>query len=645
MAKDNINQDMALDDATDLAFDIDVHLREHSSTYNSEHTEVMEAQENIADDIISGNFDNVKGLLTRYATQNEDFFKRLDEYRENFLQDTGPFSVLIYNKETQAEQWLLLPAKPERFEKLLNDIGLSKDASPEQYAVSSYVISYGDLADYIATGENVDELNYLAYLLKNLNSEEMKIFLSAMEDEADIHSIENLINLAQNTDCYTLVDNMYDWDDYGKYVMEENGIDLRLLYDIEDYINFEQYGKDKAEERKAIMVDSAVLEKEQGPYTTYYDGNTAQIPDFCRITPIENDDSFIDDKIKRSMELANSLDRFFVAHDMDYAAKYPDGAMAMKLSESLYNGRTDNIKDMLTELGQTDDDVLPLELKEYEEKYIPVKYFIYQLKSGDDTRDFRFESLERLHSKGEFADKNNYDLIYSAAYMPSDTLEKLFQRFNIDIPQDFKGHSLSVSDIVVISGKGEEKAYYCDSVGFKEVPEFLDYIRIRSAVISNYEGYTALVGTDDKVYLGANENYHYMFDAPSYYDNSDKSVIHISDNHKMYSFLYGDGWVVSQQQMLENGAFTTENYAEFAELKTGVLSRLKCKKEITFAGEPFNYLANAEKHTEQNFNQIDGLINNEPPKPSIREQIKNSAKEHGEKKEPSKAPHKSEPEL
>ena len=170
-------------------------------------------------------------------------------------------------------------------------------------------------------------------------------------------------------------------------------------------------------------------------------------------------------------------------------------------------------------------------------KFNNLKYFIYQLKSGDDTRDFRFESLERLHSKGEFADKNNYDLIYSAAYMPSDTLEKLFQRFNIDIPQDFKGHSLSVSDIVVISGKGEEKAYYCDSVGFKEVPEFLDYIRIRSAVISNYEGYTALVGTDDKVYLGANENYHYMFDAPSYYDNSDKSVIHISDNHKMYSFL------------------------------------------------------------------------------------------------------------
>ena len=87
---------------------------------------------------------------------------------------------------------------------------------------------------------------------------------------------------------------------------------------------------------------------------------------------------------KRHMELANSLDRFFVAHDMDYAAKYLDGAMAMKLSESLYNGRTDYIKDMLADLGQTDDDVLPLELKEYEEKYIPVKYFIYQLKSGDD---------------------------------------------------------------------------------------------------------------------------------------------------------------------------------------------------------------------------------------------------------------------
>ena len=96
---------------------------------------------------------------------------------------------------------------------------------------------------------------------------------------------------------------------------------------------------------------------------------------------------------------------------------------------------------------------------------------------------------------------------------------------------------------------------------------------------------------------------------------------------------------------LINGKVGKNIKLEFEELKTGVLSRLKCKKEITFAGEPFNYLANAEKHTEQNFNQIDGLINNEPPKPSIREQIKNSAKEHGEKKEPSKAPHKSEPEL
>ena len=57
----------------------------------------------------------------------------------------------------------------------------------------------------------------------------------------------------------------------------------------------------------------------------------------------------------------------------------------------------------------------------------------------------------------------------------------------------------------------------------------------------------------------------------------------------MFSFLCGSGWVLSQSEMIENGAFTKSDYQEFAELQKGVLSKFEPIREITFNGEPFNY--------------------------------------------------------
>lgn len=67
----------------------------------------------------------------------------------------------------------------------------------------------------------------------------------------------------------------------------------------------------------------------------------------------------------------------------------------------------------------------------------------------------------------------NYNLIYTAELTPGTSLEDIYTRFNIDHPKDFKGHSLSVSDIVVLHQNGEDTAHYVDSFGYKEVPEFL----------------------------------------------------------------------------------------------------------------------------------------------------------------------------
>jgi len=102
-------------------------------------------------------------------------------------------------------------------------------------------------------------------------------------------------------------------------------------------------------------------------------------------------------------------------------------------------------------------------------------FTIYQLKDGDQTRDLRFEPLERLEAAGLAVELANYDKIYSATLENGTTLEKLYFTFNMDRPEDFTGHSLSISDVVVLNRDGKETAFYVDGggKGFQELPGFL----------------------------------------------------------------------------------------------------------------------------------------------------------------------------
>lgn len=100
-------------------------------------------------------------------------------------------------------------------------------------------------------------------------------------------------------------------------------------------------------------------------------------------------------------------------------------------------------------------------------------YSIYQLIGGAETRSYRFEPLDRLQAAGLAVDRGNYDLVYTAPLSDIDTLEDIYRRFNLDHPKDFTGHSLSVSDVVVLRHGDKQTAHYCDSYGFREVPQFL----------------------------------------------------------------------------------------------------------------------------------------------------------------------------
>ena len=77
----------------------------------------------------------------------------------------------------------------------------------------------------------------------------------------------------------------------------------------------------------------------------------------------------------------------------------------------------------------------------------------------------------------------NYELVYTAPLTEKDDLESIYTRFNIDHPADFKGHSLSVSDIVVLHQDGKDTAHYCDRFGFSQVPEFLQPERAAEVTI------------------------------------------------------------------------------------------------------------------------------------------------------------------
>ena len=103
-------------------------------------------------------------------------------------------------------------------------------------------------------------------------------------------------------------------------------------------------------------------------------------------------------------------------------------------------------------------------------------YAIYQLKSDDSTADIRFMNSEYLQKKGIEPQYENYELVYTGALTKDgsqiEKLEDLYRIFNVEHPQDFIGHSLSVSDIVALKQAGVVSYHYVDSIGYKELTNF-----------------------------------------------------------------------------------------------------------------------------------------------------------------------------
>ena len=601
-----------------------------------------------------------------------------------------PFAAFItnlgkYNEGELVGEWVKFPTTAEELKEVFKRIGIGQRddfGQPyEEWFITDYDCYVDGLYDKLGEYESLDELNYLASKLDEMSNSEYAQFQAGMEMGDHCGSLQEIINLTENLDCYEIYPHIEDYDDLGRYYIEELEV-MQVPEHLQNYIDYEAYGRDVAMDENGSFTDQGYVRDTGDRFCEYYDGERGSIPDEYRVMTFQ-DDLPEEEKSEWAMDIAFDLDEFFRQNDPQYAAEHPEAHAAKEaLYENLMAGRISALEEKLAALGQTQEDYLPSEIEKFkdatgyeefldfdpaevkaaledpnrsrvdemlaaaekaEREYAaeaaayaqtpaaiveqaraaqgePVGSFsIYQLKGGNETLDYRFEPLDSIHRNGLSVKPENYELVYEAPLTAKDNLESIYTRFNVDRPADFTGHSLSVSDIVVLHQDGKDTAHYCDRAGFSEVPEFL---RERQPELTPDD-----LETGERVQTPRGSFYvtamsREQMEAAGY------GVHHISDDGKY--LIMGNG---------------TRAFAVAAE---------QPEKE--------NPLRTAEMTLEDDYGMIDGVINNgrrgeelekarehaertQPEKkPSIRERLA-AAKQECAKQQPRPAPEKKPPEL
>ena len=567
-----------------------------------------------------------------------------------------PFAAFItnlgkYNEGELVGEWVKFPTTAEELKEVFKRIGIGQRddfGQPyEEWFITDYDCYVDGLYDKLGEYENLDELNYLASKLDEMSDSEYAQFQAGMEMGDHCGSLQEIINLTENLDCYEVYPHIEDYDDLGRYYIEELEV-MQVPEHLQNYIDYEAYGRDVAMDENGSFTDQGYVRDTGDRFCEYYDGERGSIPDEYRVMTFQ-DDLPEEEKSEWAMDIAFDMDEFFRQNDPQYAAEHPEAHAAKEaIYENLMAGRISALDEKLAALGQTQEDYLPSEIEKFKDAtgyeefldfdpaevkaaledpdrsrvdemlaaaekaereyaaeaaaYVqspaaiveqaraaqgePVGSFsIYQLKSGNETLDYRFEPLDSIHRNGLSVKPENYELVYEAPLTAKDNLESIYTRFNVDRPADFTGHSLSVSDIVVLHQGGKDTAHYCDRAGFSEVPEFLQPAQKSREIterIQTPRGSFYLCGMTREQMEADGYGFH-----------------HASEDGKYL--------------IMANG---TQAYAVRAD-----------------APEKDNPLRTAEMTLEDDYGMIDGVINN-----GRRGEELEKAKEHAERTQPEKKP-------
>ena len=224
---------------------------------------------------------------------------------------------------------------------------------------------------------------------------------------------------------------------------------------------------------------------------------------------------------------------------------------------------------------------------------------IYQIKDDSPGENYAFMNMRFIESHGMQIKKEDYKLVYVGEFLGNMSLDDIFERFNIDRPKDFRGHSLSVSDIVVLNDGEKVTAHFVDSISFEQLDSFLN---LEEQVFSELayevgERYFAIQRTE--------EGYDYSF-----YDE---------DFRLMDGGVYENDEISIEEaaeELLEDEGWTGERIrGDYDQL----MKKVEEMDEIVMAeiqksqGE-YKPLAKVEELEEANYNMIDNVLNNMPPK-------------------------------
>ena len=194
-------------------------------------------------------------------------------------------------------------------------------------------------------------------------------------------------------------------------------------------------------------------------------------------------------------------------------------------------------------------------------------FSIYQVPPGPEGRDFRYRSYEDLQADGLSVDRKNYQLVYTAPLDKDTTLDEIYRRFNIEHPSDYKGHSLSTGDIVVFRQDGKQIAYYVDEgADYRQVPEFFAQPEKQL--------------TPDECMTGE------QIQTP-------RGRFYLTDRSREQMEAAGYGF----HHQSEDGRY---------------LIMANGTRAFAIPAQPESHIKTAEMSTEQNYNMIDGMMNNAP---------------------------------
>ena len=287
-----------------------------------------------------------------------------------------PFAAFItnlgkYNEGELIGEWVKFPTTAEELKAAMDSIGIGqKDDfgyAYEEWFITDYDCYVDGLYDKLGEYVNLDELNYLASKLDEMSQSEYEQFQAAMSVGDHGGSLQDMINLTENLDCYEVNPNITDYDDLGRYYINE--LDVMQIPDhLENYIDYEAYGRDVALDEDGQFTDYGYVRDTGDSFMEVYDGNPENIPEEYRVMSVPEEYLSKEEIEAWAADIAHDMDALFRREDPKYAAAFPNAQNARAdIQEKLLAGRIADYSEKLDALGQKATDYLPSELEKFKE--------------------------------------------------------------------------------------------------------------------------------------------------------------------------------------------------------------------------------------------------------------------------------------